>query len=136
MRADDGLLVPAPDEPVIELDGASRTSRSDPRHPMQAGWRFLQNKGAVSSEPRSRCQPDVVDMVIPGRMFAEAGDLDPRAERIPQENLEKSTHGPAKSRRPRLSTVGQASSAGSGVSKAIWTQTAVGSPGLSETRQT
>src|SRR5580692_5832656 len=75
-------------------------------------------------------------MVIPGRVFAEAGDLDPLAERIPQENLEKSAHGPAKSRRPRLSTVGQDSSAGRGVSKAIWTHTAVGSPGLSDTRQT
>src|ERR1700750_1586724 len=75
-------------------------------------------------------------MIVPSRMLAESGDMDPPIERISQESLEKSTHGPPKSRRPRLSTVGHASKAGSGVSKAICTQTAVGSPGLSETRQT
>src|SRR5215469_12343638 len=74
-------------------------------------------------------------MIIPGRMFAETGDMDPAAYWIPQKNLKKSGHGPANCRRPKLSTVGQVSSAGSGVSKAIWTHTAVGSPGLSDTRQ-
>src|SRR5271166_6966797 len=75
-------------------------------------------------------------MIIPSRVFAETGEMDPAAQRIPQENLEKPAYGPAKSRRPRLSTVGHASNAGSGVSKVAWTHTAFGSPGRSETRQT
>src|SRR6202042_2066176 len=80
-------------------------------------------------------ESDVIDMIIPGRMLSKPGHVQASAELISQKNLEKAAHGPAKSRSPKLSTVGQASMAGSGFSKTICNQTADGSPGFSETRQ-
>ncbi len=95
-------------------------SRSGPKRRRPVGWRFLPNKGAVWSAPMIS-----VFKPISSIWSSQAGCLPkpatwiPALDRISQENLEKSAHGPAKSRRPRLSTVGQASSAGSGVSKVI-----------------
>src|ERR1700740_3827532 len=74
-------------------------------------------------------------MIIPSRVLPETSNMHPATKLVSQENLKKALHGPAKSRSPKLSIVGQASRDGSGFSKAICNQTAVGSPGLSETRQ-
>src|ERR1700730_4789707 len=79
---------------------------------------------------------DVVNMIIPGWMFAKTGHLDCAVQCIPEKSLLKLTHGPTKSLRHKLSSVVQVSKAGRGVSKAISIHTAVGSPGFSETRQT
>src|SRR5271165_2507003 len=133
--SDQSLFFPSPDETMIELKGLAGLLELIPGARGKLACDPLRVKKLLRYDERFRFESNIIDMIVPIRMLPEPGNMHPPMQLVSEENLEKARHGPANSRRPKLSIVGQASRAGSGFSKATCNQTAVGSPGFSETRQ-
>src|SRR5215469_10233890 len=77
-------------------------------------------ENASNSDQGFSSQPKIINMIIPRRMFTKPSQLDRLIQTIAKENVQKATHCPVRSRKPRLSIVGHAARAGSGDSKLSW----------------